>query len=242
MGFLANIIENHDEPRGVSHYLPQGEEENEQAKTCLATASVLLRGIPFLYQGQELGMTNTRFESIGDMDDVSSHGEYAACLDLGLSEAKALAACAHYSRDNARTPVQWTGGPNAGFTIGTPWIRVNPNYTHINAEEQQARPDSVLNWYKKLLALRKDPQWEEALVWGDCEPVLEEEEGLMAYRRTGGGKTLLVVCNLSELPRSLALPGIIRQVLLNNQEGGPQPGFDRFAAQPWQAVVLEMEH
>ena len=241
VGFLANIIENHDEPRGVSHYLPQGEEENEQAKTCLATASVLLRGIPFLYQGQELGMTNTRFESIGDMDDVSSHGEYAACLDLGLSEAKALAACAHYSRDNARTPVQWTGGPNAGFTIGTPWIRVNPNYTRINAEEQQARPDSVLNWYKKLLALRKDPQWEEALVWGDCEPVLEEEEGLMAYRRTGGGKTLLVVCNLSELPRSLALPGIIRQVLLNNQEGGPQPGFDRFAAQPWQAVVLEME-
>lgn len=242
VGFLANIIENHDEPRGVSQYLPKDAQDNEQAKTCLATASVLLRGIPFLYQGQELGMTNTRFERIEDVDDVSTRGEYAACLALGLTEAQALDACAQYSRDNARTPVQWTDGENAGFTTGTPWIGVNPNYTRINAREQQARPDSVLNWYKKLLALRKDPRWEEALVWGDCEPVMEEEEGLMAYRRTGGGKTLLVVCNLSELPRSLALPGTIRQVLLNNhQEGGPQPGFDRYAAQPWQAVVLELE-
>lgn len=241
VGFLANIIENHDEPRGVSQYLPKEAQDNEQAKTCLATASVLLRGIPFLYQGQELGMTNTRFERIEDVDDVSTHGEYAACLALGLTEEQALAACAQYSRDNARTPVQWTDGENAGFTTGTPWIGVNPNYTRINAREQQARPDSVLNWYKKLLALRKDPQWEEALVWGDCEPVMEDQEGLMAFVRTGGGKTLLVVCNLSELPRSLALPGTIRQVLLNNQEGGPQPGFDRYAAQPWQAVVLELE-
>ena len=110
VGFLANIIENHDEPRGVSQYLPKDAQDSEQAKTCLATASVLLRGIPFLYQGQELGMTNTRFERIEDVDDVSTHGEYAACLALGLTEAQALAACAQYSRDNARIPVQWTGG------------------------------------------------------------------------------------------------------------------------------------
>lgn len=186
-------------------------------------------------------MTNTRFNGIEQVDDVSTHGEYAACLALGMEEKEAMAACAHYSRDNARTPVQWTDGPNAGFTTGTPWIALNPNYTRINASEQQSRPDSVLNYYKKLLALRKAPQWEETLVWGSCEPVLEQEEGVMAYLRSSEGQRLLVVCNLSELPRSLALPGVVRQILLNNQEGGPQAGFDRFAAQPWQAVVLELE-
>ncbi len=239
IGFLANIIENHDEPRGVSRYLPEGA-DSDAAKTCLATASLLLRGIPFLYQGQELGMSNTVFPSIQAVDDVSTLGEYQACLEEGMTPDEALAVCARYSRDNARTPVQWTDGPNAGFTTGTPWMPVNPNYTRINVQDQQGREGSVLEYYKKLISLRKDEKYKETLVWGQWEPLFEDQEGLMAYRRRAD-KDLLVICNLSDSPRSLALPGTIKKVLLTNQEGGPQPGFDRYAAQPWQAVVLEMD-
>lgn len=127
IGYLSNIIENHDEPRGVSHYLPV-KARTERGKKLLAAMYFMLKGLPFICQGQELGMENMAFSAIDEIDDVSSHNEYQVCLDAGLSEDEALAVVSHYIRDNVRTPFYWNDGKHADFTDGRPWLRVNPDY------------------------------------------------------------------------------------------------------------------
>lgn len=238
IGFLANIIENHDEPRGASRYLSGGG-CNNTGKKMLATVSLMLRGIPFLYQGQELGMENTVFSSIDDIDDVSTHCEYQTAKDGGLSDADALAAVAPYSRDNARTPMQWTAGDNAGFTAGTPWLPVNPNYREINAASQQDDPDSVLSYYKELIALRKNPQYENTFVYGELIPYLADQKNLMAYFRKTDEQSLLVLANWQSEPQEVKLPSDGCRVLINNCKG-----FDctdqKAMLKGYQAVVLEV--
>lgn len=240
VGFLSNVIENHDEPRGASHYLPLGFEEQPRAQKALAAVTLLLRGLPFLYQGQELGMTNKPFASIHEVDDVNTKGEYAACLAAGLRADDALEVIAHYSRDNARTPVQWSAQANAGFTAGTPWMPVNPRYRSVNAEAQQADPASAPNFYKKLIFLRKDPAYKETLVWGDFEPLYTEREGLAAFWRRAD-KKLLVLSNLSDEAMLLPLPGPVRAVVLNSRQLPPELEQQALILAPWQALVLEME-
>ena len=205
IGFLANIIENHDEPRGGCTYLPE-ELQNETGAKLLGTVSILLRGIPFIFQGQEIGMQNCRMESIDEYDDISTKNEYQLALNAGCSVAEALEACYHRSRDNARTPVQWSSEKNAGFTSGTPWLKVNPNYREINVAEQQGREDSVLNYYKQLLALRKSPEWAEVFTYGRFVPVLEDEENIFAYERRGEDRSALVVANFGLSGRVVTLP------------------------------------
>ena len=213
-GFVSNIIENHDEPRGVSHYIPEGDCCNT-SKKMLAALNFMLRGLPFIYQGQELGMENVPFKSIDEVDDISTLDEYKVALDAGLAPDAALKAVARRSRDNARTPMQWSDGKNAGFTTGTPWLRVNPNYTAINVEKEAQDPDSVLNFYKKLIALRKDPEYKETVVYGALEPFMEERHNLMAYYRKWD-KTLLVVGNYQWDEQEIELPGACKKVLINN--------------------------
>ena len=213
-GFLSNIIENHDEPRGVSRYIPEGDCCLE-SKKMLAALNFMLRGIPFIYQGQELGMENVSFSSIDEVDDISSLDEYKVALEAGLTPEEALKAVARFSRDNARTPMQWSDGANAGFTTGTPWLKVNPNYTAINAAAQLSDPDSVWSFYKKLIALRKNPFYKETIVYGTLEPVWEERHNLMAYYRKGE-KTLLVIGNYQQKEQEVILPSECRKVLLNN--------------------------
>ena len=215
IGFLSNIIENHDEPRGVSHYIPEGDCCPE-SKKLLAALNFMLRGIPFIYQGQELGMENTVFSSIGDVDDISTLEEYKVALNAGLSPEDALKAVSKYSRDNARTPMQWSGGEHAGFTTGTPWLKVNPNYPRINAASQIADPDSVRSFYKKLIALRKHPEYKETIVYGTLEPAWEDRHNLMAYYRKAD-RTLLVIGNYQREAQSVTLTAPFRRVLLNNQ-------------------------
>ena len=213
-GFLSNIIENHDEPRGVSYYIPQGDCRIE-SKKMLAALYFMLRGIPFIYQGQELGMENVPFSSIEEVDDISSLDEYQVALEAGLSPEEALRVVARYSRDNARTPMQWSDAKNAGFTEGTPWLRVNPNYKTINAAAEQDDPDSVLSFYKKLIALRKDPEYKETVVYGALEPYLREQRNLMAYYRKGE-KTLVVIGNYQREEQDVILPAACKKALLNN--------------------------
>ena len=213
-GFLSNIIENHDEPRGVSRYIPQGDCCVE-SKKMLAALNFMLRGLPFIYQGQELGMENVPISSIDEVDDISARDEYKVALEAGLSPEEALKVIARFSRDNARTPMQWSAGKNAGFTTGTPWLKVNPNYTSINAKAQMADPDSVMNFYKKLIALRKDPLYRETIVYGALEPVWQERHNLMAYYRKGE-YTLLVVGNYQREEQEITLPQGYQKVLLNN--------------------------
>lgn len=213
-GFVSNIIENHDEPRGVSHYIPEGD-CCDTSKKMLAALNFMLRGLPFIYQGQELGMENIPFKSIDEVDDISTLDEYKVALDAGLTPEAALKAVARRSRDNARTPMQWTGEENAGFTAGTPWLRVNSNYTAINMEKETIDPNSVLNFYKKLIALRKDPEYKETVVYGALEPFMEDRHNLMAYYRKGD-KTLLVVGNYQWDEQEITLPSECKKVLINN--------------------------
>ena len=213
-GFVSNIIENHDEPRGVSHYIPEGD-CCDTSKKMLAALNFMLRGLPFIYQGQELGMENIPFKSIDEVDDISTLDEYKVALDAGLTPEAALKAVARRSRDNARTPMQWTGEENAGFTAGTPWLLVNSNYTAINVEKETIDPNSVLNFYKKLIALRKDPEYKETVVYGALEPFMEDRHNLMAYYRKGD-KTLLVVGNYQWDEQEITLPSECKKVLINN--------------------------
>jgi oligo-1,6-glucosidase len=237
MGFLSNIIENHDEPRGVSRYIPEGDCCIE-SKKMLAALNFLLRGLPFIYQGQELGMENVPISSIDEVDDISARDEYRVALEAGLSPEEALKVVAKYSRDNARTPMQWTDEANAGFTTGTPWLKVNPNYPSINAAAQVNDADSVYSFYKKLIALRKDPVYKETIVYGALEPVWEERHNLMAYYRRGE-RTLLIVGNYQKKAQEIQLPANCQKVLLNNYREPVEDG-PTIRLQGYQVLVLEM--
>lgn len=236
-GFVSNIIENHDEPRGVSRYIPEGDCCIE-SKKMLAALNFMLRGIPFIYQGQEIGMENVEFHSIEEVDDISTLDEYKVALEAGLEEKEALQAVAKLSRDNARTPMQWDDSENAGFTTGKPWLRVNPNYKKINVKEQLEDEDSVLGFYKKLIALRKNPEYKDTIVYGTLEPVWEERCGLMAYYRKGE-KTLLVIGNYQKEEQEILLPNAYKKVLLNNYPHLSQEK-NKLLLRGYQVLILEM--
>ncbi len=219
IGFLANIIENHDEPRGVSRYLPV-HAQNESGKKMLATTSVLLRGIPFIYQGQEIGMENCLRQDISEYDDISTKGEYQLALDAGLTKEEALKCCMEQSRDNARTPMQWSAGEGAGFTTGTPWLALNDNYKKINVAEQENRKDSVLNYYRKLIAVRKQEDYRPIFTYGDFVPAYEEENDIFAYWRVEEetGKKILVVANFGKESVTLDVNEPVEKVILSNTD------------------------
>lgn len=218
VGFLANIIENHDEPRGVTRYLPEYAQNADGAKM-LGTISVLLRGLPFLYQGQEIGMSNCPMNSIEEYDDISTHGEYQIAMEAGLTEEEALKVCYLNSRDNARTPMQWDNTANAGFTSGNPWLKVNPNYKALNVKEQLTDENSVLSYYKKLLALRKSEEWKEIFTYGKFIPLFEKEENIFAYERKLNDKSAFILANFGKENAVLSLNDIANHpILLNNKK------------------------
>ena len=216
MGMVSNIIENHDEPRGVCYYI-QPQDRCTDAKKLLAGVYFMLRGLPFIYQGQEIGMENLDFHTIDEIDDISTLDEYKVAREAGLSDEEALSVASAFSRDNARTPVQWDDGANAGFTTGKPWLKVNSNYKQINVQAQVNDEDSVLAFYKKLTRLRKSEEYKETIVYSQLIPYLEEEKNLIAYFRKGE-KTLLVLANFQKDPRKVQLPAPAKKVVLNNKE------------------------
>ena len=238
IGMISNIIENHDEPRGVSHYIPEGE-CTPASKKLLATMNIMLRGLPFIYQGQEIGMENVEFRSISEVDDISTLDEYQLALDAGLTPDAALKAVNRFSRDNARTPFQWDSSANAGSTSGTPWLNVNSNYTRINLENQKNDPDSVYQYYKRLLALRKDPTYSETVIYGDLIPAFEDLDRVMAYYRKSDDLTLLVIGNYKTQPQTLTLPSQIKNIVLNNLPQLKMEG-NEILLEGYQAVILEI--
>ena len=217
VGFEANIIENHDEPRGVSRFLPDYA-QNEDGAKMLGTVSVLLRGIPFIYQGQEIGMQNARWNSVDEFDDISTKDQYRMAREAGLSDAEALAVCSVMSRDNARTPMQWKDAPQAGFTSGTPWLKVNDNYPVINVEKEEGQPDSVLHYYRKLIALRKSGEYRELFTYGKFEPAYENADHVMAYYRILQGRRVLVAANFGTDTIELDWEVPAKKVLLSNKK------------------------
>ena len=236
VGFISTIIENHDEPRGVSFYIPK-EDLSEKAKKFLATMQMLQRGLPFIYQGQEIGMENVVLTSIREVDDISTLDEYEVCLREGFSGEEALRIVNRYSRDNARTPVQWDSSKNAGFTTGTPWLPLNPNYKKINVAQQEKDPESVLSYYKKLTALRKNPEYKETMVYGDFVPFMADEDRLMAFYRKGE-KTLLILGNYRKEERELELPAPVKKLVLSNAE--PRITGRKITLSGYEATILEI--
>ncbi|WP_321009532.1 alpha-glucosidase [Hungatella effluvii] len=222
VGFLANIIENHDEPRGASTYLPEYA-VNPRGIKMLAAVNILLRGLPFLYQGQEIGMRNCPMDSIEDYDDINTKDQYRLALEAGCTEEEALDACIRYSRDNARTPMQWSHEKEAGFTTGKPWLKVNPNYTEINVEDQLKDEDSVLHFYKKLFALRKSEAYRETLIFGRFVPAFEADEDVFAFDREGeSGDRIFIAANFGKEEKMLTLPEKNYTVLLTNDDSAPE--------------------
>lgn len=239
IGFLSNIIENHDEPRGVCRYIPDGD-LNDTSKKALAAVYFFLRGIPFIYQGQEIGMENCPFESIDQIDDISSKDEYKVCRDAGYSEEESMKLLRVYSRDNARTPVQWSDEENAGFSTHEPWMIVNPNYKEINLAKQKDDSNSVYAFYKKMIALYKDPAYHETLTFGRFEPYMRETKNLIAYYRRGEGQTLLVLANFQNEPQTVMLPEAAGNVILNNCASVELDDDGRIRLGGYQAVMIEL--
>ena len=235
VGFEANIIENHDEPRGATHYLP-AHARNEAGVKMLAATYFLLRGIPFIYQGQEIGMTNCVRNDISEYDDISTKDQYQAALNAGCSKEAALHACYENSRDNARTPMQWDDSAYAGFSTANPWIMVNPNYTKINAKDQINREDSVFKYYQKLIKLRHES---ELIVYGTYDLILDDDKDIYAYIRTLGDEKLIVYCNFSENTREVELPEEFTngKVLISNYIDAKVN--HKITLRPYEAIVIQ---
>lgn len=216
----ANYIENHDQPRIISRY--GSEKYREQSGKMLATMYICQSGTPFIYQGQEIGMTNPKIDSIDRYKDVSSLNTYALFRKLGFSDKLTMKFCMYASRDNARTPMQWNDGKNAGFTTADePWFEINPNYIFINAEAEQKNEHSILNYYKKLLKFRKE---NDIVKYGDFE-LLKTEKNIFAYLRKYEGQKMLVICSFSENEMTFRAPSDFRineaELMLSNYDVNP---------------------
>lgn len=241
-GFKANIIENHDEPRGASRFLPSYAQTPDGIKM-LGTISLLLRGIPFIYQGQEIGMKNAKWNSMEEFDDISTKDQYHTAREAGLSDQEALEVCSRMSRDNARTPMQWTSGENGGFTKGTPWLKVNPLFKDVNVEAQEQDPDSVLNYYRKLVALRKSDELKEVFTYGEFLPEYENVDGVMAFYRKDESKCILVAANFGKDAATIKLKSEIEKVWLSNRiDGTVDCEKDSLNLRSCEVFVLELEN
>lgn len=234
--------ENHDQPRSVSRYGDEGKYLVRSAKM-LATCLHMMQGTPYIYQGEELGMTNAPFKSVDDFRDLDSINAYRELVrekDV-FTEEEMLRFLRKKSRDNARTPFQWDDSKNAGFTKGTPWIMVNPNYREINAKEELSDPASVFHYYKKLIRLRKE---NPIVVYGTYDLLLPGSETIYAYTRTLGEEKLLVACNFSGAEESLDCPEEFIGAgcfLANCEDGIPEKCPGKLILPPWGAVVYHLE-
>ena len=242
IGFLSNIIENHDEPRGVSRFIPK-EDLTDTSKKMLAGIYFLLPGLPFIYQGQEIGMENLdKVNDISDLDDCANANIYETALHEGKTHAQALAHLINVTRDNARTPFQWDNSENAGFTDGRPWLMVNPKYKYINLAAQINDSDSVFNFYKELISLRKNPEYESTFVYGKFAPYKQSQKNLLAYSRVGE-KSVMVIANYQKDAQTLCLPSKIKKVLLSNTSktlDNSSSNSTEIVLSPYELLVVEM--
>ncbi|RRJ24647.1 alpha-glucosidase [Lachnoanaerobaculum gingivalis] len=229
---------NHDQPRIVSRLGDDSDEFREVSAKCIATCLHMMQGTPYVYQGEELGMTNTVFKSVDDFRDLESINAYKELIESGLyTKEDMFPKIAHKSRDNARTPMQWDASENAGFTAGTPWIAVNPNYKKINVADQLKREDSVFNYYEKLIRLRKE---NEIIVYGNYELLLPEDENIFAYVRTLDNQKLLVVCNFSKAEQKFDFSDYENaKVLISNYNRDVR---EDGILKPYEATVLLLEN
>lgn len=233
-GWNALYVENHDIPRVVSKW---GDDKRywRESATAIAAMYFLMQGTPFIYQGQELGMTNTRFNRLADFNDIAARNRFAKLQEQGMEEAQILTFLSRSGRDNSRTPMQWDDTPNAGFSLAKPWFAVNANYQQINVARQREEPDSVLNFYRALIHLRQqDPLW----VYGRYQLQLAAHPHIYAYSRSQDERQVLVLCNLSGETQQIDAQDLSlekRALLLSNY---PQEG-ERQTLRPYEARIYQ---
>ncbi|MYL62555.1 alpha,alpha-phosphotrehalase [Bacillus hwajinpoensis] len=236
-GWNALFVENHDKPRVVSTWGNDQEYWRESA-TSMGAMYFLMQGTPFIYQGQEIGMTNVQYPSIEDYDDVADKNRYRIQREAGVSHDAIMKVIWASSRDNSRTPMQWNADNNAGFSSGTPWLKVNPNYTDINVEKQEADDHSILSFYKKMIALKKNNL---VFTYGSYDLLLEDDPQIYAYTRTTADDKVLVLTNLSIEPAvfesNLTLE--MNQLLLNNYPVIEEVN-DSIVLKPYEARVYRL--
>jgi len=227
-GWNSLYWNNHDQPRIVSRFGDDQQWRVESAKM-LATCLHFMQGTPYIYQGEELGMTNVRFDAIEEYKDIETINMYQEKRVAGISNDDIMTKIYAKGRDNARTPMQWSDAPNGGFTTGTPWIKVNPNYTDINALQHQ-EPDSIYQYYKKLIAFRKNM---DIITHGDFQLLHREDKELFAYTRTWNKESLTVYCNFSSQPKTVERPEGDKLIGNYNRRSGE----DELVLKPYEAVV-----
>jgi alpha-glucosidase len=238
-GWNALFIENHDKPRVVSTW-GNDEEYWKESATAMAAMYFLMQGTPFIYQGQEIGMTNVQFPSIEDYDDVAVKNLYRLKREEGVSHEEIMEIIWASARDNSRTPMQWSGEKNGGFSEGNPWMKVNPNYESINVEAQLKEEDSILAFYKKMIAVKKE---NHIFTYGIYDLILPEHEQIFAYTRTLDNEKVLVVTNLSTKPAEAALEEIkvdSEGLLLNNYQVDSHSLVNKITLQPYEARVYRL--
>ena len=240
-GWNSLYLANHDQPRSVSRFGEDGVHRVAAAKL-LATMLHTLQGTPFVYQGEEIGMTNVAFPSIDDYRDIETLNIYHELVDgRGMAPADAMALIHSRSRDNARTPMQWDDGPNAGFTSGSPWLQPNPNYRRINVEQALADPHSVLHYYRRLIGLRRD---NPILVYGDYRLLLDDHDEIFAYVRSMDDTRLLVVLNFGAGSPTFALPADIPaehlELLLSNLPDSTGDDARNMPLRPFEARIYRV--
>jgi oligo-1,6-glucosidase len=238
IGWDSLYLNNHDQPRMVSRFGNDQEYRVESAKM-LATFLHMLQGTPFIYQGEEIGMTNVRFESIDDYKDIETLNMYREkVMEQGEDTKKVMESIYAKGRDNARTPFQWDDSENAGFTTGTPWIKVNPNYKEINAKQAIEDPNSIYHYYRKLIQLRKQ---HPIIVYGTYDLILPEHEQIYAYTRIYHNEKLLVILNFSdqqpvfEWPKDLSFS--YKELLISNYQVDGDEKIDFIKLKPYEARV-----
>lgn len=235
-GWNALFVENHDVPRIVSKW---GDVKNywRESSTAIAAMYFMMQGTPFIYQGQEIGMTNSVWNGLEDFNDVSAKNIFAIKRKQGVSDAAIAAELSPATRDNARTPMQWSSQANSGFTTGKPWLKMNPNFSQINVEAQANDKKSVLNFYKSLIALRKsDPLW----IHGLYDLILPNDTQIYAYTRTHEGKKALVIANISDKPAKYSEPSLAlnsENLLLANYEVTPHAKVTQIDLRPYEARI-----
>jgi len=237
-GWNALFIENHDKPRVVSTWGNDKEYWRESA-TAFGAMYFLMQGTPFIYQGQEIGMTNVQFDSIDDYDDVSAKNMYRIKRTEGVSHEEIMEIIWASGRDNSRTPMQWSTEENAGFSTGNPWLKVNPNFKDINVVSQQNDEHSVLNFYKKMIDLKKA---NEVFTYGTYELLFKDDPQIFAYTRTLNEEKIIVITNLSTQPAEMEGVSLdYHNLLLNNYEVLPHEPLQKLTLKPYEARVYRMK-
>ena len=216
-GFLCNFLDNHDTSRSAERFIPR-EDIGYYSMSALGSVNFFFPGIVFLYQGQAAGMLDYRKKSIDEFRDPTTFNMYRGYLQEGMTEEQALEKLNVESREHARTPMQWNAQENAGFTDGTPWFAVNPNYKEINLEAEKGKEESLYHWYRKMIALRKSDEYSELFIYGSLIPVYEKTDGVIAYEREYQGRCVLVICNLKAAPQELPFGWNVKKILLSNHK------------------------